>query len=419
MDLQTWLERLLQLHPKDIELGLDRVRPVAETLGVLRPARRVVTVAGTNGKGSTVAMLESAAVAAGWKVGAYTSPHLQRYNERVRVQGVEASDAELVEAFEAVDAARGEVPLTYFEFGTLAALWLFRRTRLDLVVLEVGMGGRLDAVNLVDADIAILTTVDLDHQHWLGPDREAIGREKAGIFRPGRPALIGEREPPASVLEFAAGLGARLERRGFHFDLRDRGARLRYHDVQGELEMPRPLLAAPAQLDNAAVAVRALRLLRMPAAAIARGVASAAPAGRLQRLPGVPEVVLDVAHNPQATAQLAAWLDIQGGSTRAVFAALADKDVQGIASELEGRIAGWHLAGLDGPRGQSCEALAERVRAALPDAVPSLHADVPSALEAALSAAAETGQRVLVFGSFQTVGAALAVLGRIGRVLGP
>lgn len=417
MDLHDWLERLLRLHPKDIELGLDRVRPVAEALGVLRPGRRVVTVAGTNGKGSTVAMLESAAVAANWKVGAYTSPHIERYNERVRVQGQEASDADLVEAFEAVDAARGDIPLTYFEFGTLAALWLFRRTRLDLVVLEVGMGGRLDAVNLVDADVAILTTVGLDHQDYLGPDREAIGREKAGIFRAGKPALLGERDPPASVLEVAAGLGARIERRGLHFDLRDRSGRLRYHDVQGELEMPRPLLAAPAQLDNAAMAVRALRLLRMPAAAIARGVAAASPAGRLQRVLGEPEVVLDVAHNPQAAAQLAAWLDIQGGATRAVFAALADKDAEGIVHELDGRISAWHLAALDGPRGQDAEALAARVQAASPGAECSLHADVVAALGVAMEAAAAAGERVLVFGSFHTVGEALAELRRLRRVL--
>src|SRR5688572_8428365 len=198
--LPDWLDYIERQHPKSIDMGLQRVREVAQRLGLKRPARKVITIGGTNGKGSTVAFIEAIARAAGWRVGAYTSPHLLRYNERVRIDGVDADDAALVAGFEAIEAARGEVPLTYFEYGTLAALWLFERARLDLALLEVGLGGRLDATNLVDADVAVITTVDLDHQDWLGNDRESIGAEKAGIVRAWKPLVLGEDDPPASVL---------------------------------------------------------------------------------------------------------------------------------------------------------------------------------------------------------------------------
>lgn len=416
MDVAAWLDHQLRLHPKNIELGLERVRPVAERLGVLRPAARVLTVAGTNGKGSTVAMLEAACLAAGLRCGAYTSPHIERYHERIRIDGREVEDAELIAAFEAVEAARDEVPLTFFEFGTLAALWLFARAGLDVAVLEVGLGGRLDAVNLVDADIALLTTVDLDHMDWLGPTREHIGREKAGVFRSGRPALVGEREPPASVLERAREIGARLERRGFDFDVDANAEGLSYRDAQGALRLPHPRLSAPAQFDNAALATRALRLLGLPEAAIAAGIASAAPRARLQRIEGVPEIVLDVGHNPQAARQLAAWLDAHSQATVAVFAALADKDIEGVVAPLRHAIARWHLAGLDvAGRSQSAEALAARVRNAAPDADLHPHADVDAAIRAALADAA-TDARVLVFGSFHTVGEAFAALRQLGRL---
>ncbi|SDD87461.1 bifunctional tetrahydrofolate synthase/dihydrofolate synthase [Aquimonas voraii] len=416
MDVAAWLDHQLRLHPKNIEMGLERVRPVAQTLGVLRPAARVLTVAGTNGKGSTVAMLEAACLAAGLRCGAYTSPHIERYHERIRIHGREVEDADLIAAFEAVEAARAGVPLTFFEFGTLAALWLFARAGLDVAVLEVGLGGRLDAVNLVDADIALLTTVDLDHMDWLGPTREHIGREKAGVFRSGRPAVIGEREPPASVLERAREIGARLERRGLDFDVEAHAEGLSYRDAQGALQLPHPQLSAPAQFDNAALAARALRLLGLTEAAIAAGIANAAPRARLQRIAGVPEIVLDVGHNPQAARQLADWLDAHPKPTVAVFAALADKDIEGVVAPLRHAITRWHLAGLDvAGRSQSAEALAARIRDAAPDPILHVHADVDAALRAAV-AEASPDSRVLVFGSFHTVGEAFACLRQLGRL---
>src|SRR5690606_560710 len=217
MTLVEWLAYIERQHPRSIEMGLERVRRVAASLGLGRPARRVVTVGGTNGKGSTVAFIEAIAREAGWRVGAYTSPHLLAYNERVRVDGIEADDAALVDAFEAVERARGDVALTYFEYGTLAALWLFERADLDLAILEVGLGGRLDATNLVDPDVAVITTVDLDHQEWLGGDREAIGFEKAGIARAWKPLVLGDDDPPSSVLRHAYAIGASAVRMGCDF----------------------------------------------------------------------------------------------------------------------------------------------------------------------------------------------------------
>lgn len=416
MDLDAWLDHQLRLHPKSIAMGLQRIRPVAEALDVLRPATRVVTVGGTNGKGSTVAMLEAAALAAGLRVGAYTSPHIEHYRERIRLYGIEASDAELIAAFEAVEDARGETALTFFEFGTLAALWLFTRADLDLAILEVGLGGRLDAVNLVDADIALVTTVDMDHMDFLGPTREHIGFEKAGIFRSGRPALVGEFEPPARLIEHAQSIDANLQRRGAAFDIERRGQRLHYRDGEGELELPLPRLAAAAQLDNAAIATRALRLLGIEEAAIAHGIESAALRGRLQRIEGAPEVVLDVGHNPQAARQIAAFLGAHPKPTHAVFAALADKDIEALAAILGPHIEVWHLAGLDvAGRSQSAQALAQRVHSALPESRVEEFDDVDGALGRALTAA-PSGGRVLVLGSFHTVGEAFAGLRRLGRL---
>src|SRR5690606_4379522 len=264
-------------------------------------AKKVITVAGTNGKGSTVAFIEAIARAAGWRVGAYTSPHLLAYNERVRIDGGDADDAALVSGFEAVEAARGDLALTYFEYGTLAALWLFQRAQLDLAVLEVGLGGRLDAVNLVDADVAVVTTVDIDHVDWLGNDREAIGFEKAGIARPWKPLVLGEDDPPSSVLGHAYAIGAPAIRANcdFFFEALDAQAWC-WREVGYSLQLPLPRLAAPAQLRNAATAIAALRALGkpLPKAAIAHGIAAARLPGRLQRFEreGV-EIVVDVGHN--------------------------------------------------------------------------------------------------------------------------
>ena len=312
--LPEWLAFIERQHPKTIAMGLERVRAVADAMvltGLTRsgPAPHVITVGGTNGKGSTVAFIEAIARAAGLRVGAYTSPHLLRYNERVRIDGADADDAALVAAFEAVEAARGGMPgggvaLTYFEYGTLAALWLFARSDLDLVVLEVGLGGRLDAVNIVDADVAVITTVDLDHQDWLGDDIETIGAEKAGIARAWKPLVLGDDDPPSRVLGHAYAIGASAIRIGcdFFFEAID-AERWRWREIGCELDLPMPRLAAPVQLRNAAVAIAALRALpvELPERAIAAGVRDARVAARLQRFErdGV-EILIDVGHNPQA-----------------------------------------------------------------------------------------------------------------------
>lgn len=411
--LHEWLAYIERQHPRSIALGLERVREVATRMGLARPATHVITVGGTNGKGSTVAFIEAIARAAGWNVGAYTSPHLLRYNERVRINGTDVDDAALVEAFEAVEVARGRTALTYFEYGTLAALWLFERSTLDLAVLEVGLGGRLDAVNLVDPDVAVITTVDLDHQDWLGNDRETIGTEKAGIARSWKPLVLGEDAPPASVLDHAYRIGASAIRAGcdFFFEPLD-GAQWRWREIACELALPMPGLAAPAQLRNAATAIAALRALDagVSEAAVAHGVASAFLPGRLQRFQrdGV-EILVDVGHNPQAARELAAWLRAQPatGRTLAVFAALVDKDIAGVVAALGEAVDAWFLAGLDdaGARGLAVGAFAERLRGTAA-ATGARHADVAQALEAAL-AHARQGDRVLVFGSFHTAAAAL------------
>ncbi len=415
--LDGWLSYIEQQHPRSIEMGLDRVREVAVRMALEKPAARVITVGGTNGKGSTVAFIEAIAHAAGWKVGAYTSPHLLRYNERVRIEGEDADDASLVEAFEAVEAARGDTPLTYFEFGTLAALWLFQRSGLDLAVLEIGLGGRLDAVNMVDADVAVITTVDIDHTDWLGSDREAIGAEKAGIARAWKPLVLGELDSPSSVLRHAYAIGANALRLGsdfFHEPIDSR--RWRWREVGAELELPLPALSAPSQRANAATAIAALRALPgepVPAEAFAEGVARAALPGRLQRLEcdGI-DVVLDVGHNPQAARELAAWLQAHpiAGATRVVFAALADKDVVGVVEAFAGVPVHWFLAGLTlGQRSQTAEHLAARLEGALKQDAPGLHATVADALQAARDASVP-GDRVLVFGSFHTVADAMQAL---------
>ena len=423
--LADWLAYVEAQHPKSIDMGLERVREVAARMGLGRPARQVITVAGTNGKGSTVAFIDGIARAGGWRVGAYTSPHLLRYNERVRIDGVEASDDALVEAFEAVEAARLErqetpVPLTYFEFGTLAALWLFERSKLDLAILEVGLGGRLDATNLVDPDVAVITTVDLDHQDWLGEDRETIGLEKAGIARAWTPLVLGEDDPPASVLRHAYAIGASAIRAGcdFLFDAPLSDAQERswtWREVGLELELPLPQLAAPVQLRNAAVAIAALRALDAPfdEDVFAHGVAAARIPARLQRFDAGGAVVLvDVGHNPQAARELAAALraDPVPGRTFAIYAALADKEHAAVVDALAPQVDAWLLAGSTGagPRGQTADDLAMRV-AGTSAAAGARHRDVAEAL-AAMRARAEADDRILVFGSFHAAAEALRVL---------
>lgn len=413
--LPDWLAYIEQQHPNAIAMGLERVREVALRMGLGKPAQHVITVGGTNGKGSTVAFIEAISRAGGYKVGSYTSPHLLHYNERVRINGIDASDADLVAGFEAVDGARNDIPLTYFEYGTLCALWLFQRAGLDLVVLEVGLGGRLDAVNIVDADAAVITTVDLDHQDWLGNDIEAIGFEKAGIARPFKPLILGDDDPPASVLRHAYAIGASAWRIGCDFFVEPvDDTHWRWREVGQALELPLPALVAPVQLRNAACAIAALQSLDIAIddAAYARGVADARISGRLQRFErdGV-EIVVDVGHNPQAARALAAWLESQPQRpTLAVYAALADKDVAGVVVALAGQVDAWHVAGLThaGPRGENVQAFAKRLQGTAAAAA-AQHPDVKMALQTAIQQALPDG-RVLVFGSFHTAAAALCAL---------
>ena len=427
--LAEWLAYQEHVNPHSIELGLDRVREVWQRMGAPAPAQRVITVGGTNGKGSTVAFLDAMLRAGGMRVGAYTSPHILRYNERVRIDGAEANDDALIASFERVEAARGDTTLTYFEFGTLAAFDVFARAGLDVALLEVGLGGRLDAVNIVDADCAVVVTVDLDHMEYLGPDRESIGREKAGIFRAGKPAIVGETNPPQSVLDHGHGIGAHLEVLGRDFGWEPRIDALRWwHRDPGQLRYvaraeefgTRILLNGELALEgafqyhNAATAIAALQALgdrvHWDARALQKEQHSVPSApllpGRLQHLANNPDLVVDVGHNPQAARELARWLDrhpVQG-KTCAVFGALADKDVEAVVAALGARIGRWYLAGLEeeSPRGESVVRLAARVRSALPDAALREYPDIPAALAAA-RAEAVADDRIIAFGSFHVV----------------
>ena len=410
--LPQWLEYQQTVHPRDIVLGLDRVAEVSRRLGLGRPGRRVITVGGTNGKGSTVAFLEAIARAAGLRVGAFTSPHLLRYNERIRIDGQDAGDAALVAAFERIEAARDDVALTYFEFGALAALVLMEDAGLDLALLEVGLGGRLDAVNIVDPDVAVITTVDLDHQEYLGHDREAIGAEKAGILRAGKPCVLGEKDPPSSVLRRAYAIGAFAIRGYSDYLIDDLADGWRWREPGYQIDLPNPGLEAPAQRANAAAAIAALRALdlKVPDKAIREGVRNARVPGRLQRVPGTPERVLDVAHNPQGARQLGQWLaEHPAPRTVAVFSALADKDIAGIVAPVAPHVSAWHLGPITdaGPRGLAVDELARRLAEQLPADILHPHRSLADALAAATRDAGPAG-RVLVYGSFHTVAEALA-----------
>jgi dihydrofolate synthase/folylpolyglutamate synthase len=416
MTLDDWLERCERLHPVTIDMGLERVETVRSRLG-LRFEVPVVTVAGTNGKGSTCAMLEAIAASAGYRVGVYTSPHLVDFVERCRIAGdVAAADA-LVPHFEAVEAARQDVSLTYFEFTTLAILRLMSHSALDLVVLEVGLGGRLDAVNVIDTDCAIITSIDLDHMALLGPDREHIGREKAGIMRAGRPAVVSDPMPPESVLRHAESIGADLWRFGRDFNYTgDRqqwswGGRTKRFNG-----MAYPALRGANQLLNASGVLAAFEALRdrvpITAQAVRTGLATVSLPGRFQIVPGEPLLVLDVAHNPHAVATLAQNLDQMGFHPRThfVFGAMRDKDIAGMISRLQPLADAWHFTDLPTPRAASAHELAA-IHRALPSnragVTTACHASPVDALRAALESA-DPADRIVVFGSFFTVGAVLA-----------
>ncbi|MFU0872894.1 bifunctional tetrahydrofolate synthase/dihydrofolate synthase [Kluyvera sichuanensis] len=395
--LATWLSYLENLHSKTIDLGLERVSRVAGQLDVLQPAPFVFTVAGTNGKGTTCRTLETILMAAGYKVGVYSSPHLVRYTERVRVQGAELAESAHTASFAAIEAGRGDTSLTYFEYGTLSALWLFKQAKLDVVILEVGLGGRLDATNIVDANVAVVTSIALDHTDWLGPDRESIGREKAGVFRANRPAVVGEPDMPHTIADVAHEKGALLLQRNVDWRYTVEGDSWAFSDAQGELRnLPLPNVPQP----NAATALAALRAsgLEVSEAVIREGIASAILPGRFQTIQLEPRVILDVAHNPHAAAYLAGRLKSlpKTGRVLAVIGMLHDKDIAGTLACLEDVVDSWYCAPLEGPRGATAEQLREHLRAG------TVFTSVVQAWHAAIADAAPE-DTVLVCGSFHTV----------------
>ncbi|MBY0439168.1 MAG: bifunctional tetrahydrofolate synthase/dihydrofolate synthase [Burkholderiales bacterium] len=446
--LDDWLGYISNQHPVTIELALDRVAEVWRRLCPSGPGGSpgfpVITVGGTNGKGSTCAMLEAILDRAGYRVGCYTSPHLLRYNERVRIARHDATDADLCRAFEAVEIARGSIGLTYFEFGTLAALWLMIDSRIDVAVLEVGLGGRLDAVNIIDADVSVVTSVGLDHMEYLGDTREKIGFEKAGIFRAGRAAVCADADAPAALVAHAASIGARLLRAGIDYDFTEQdGGQWRYRRFGGTAAdsstgspvvppagddagarpvrrarygLPFPALRGAYQLSNASAAITALDEIadRLPvsAEAVRTGLLTAEIAGRFQVLPGRPTVVLDVAHNPHAAAVLDASLArLQGtGRTFAVFSMLADKDIEGVVRAVKGRIDEWFIAPVDAARAADLSMLRSALtRAAALDPTTEC-GSVGEAWQRAQERAGES-DRIVVFGSFYTVAEVLAMPG--------
>jgi dihydrofolate synthase/folylpolyglutamate synthase len=417
--LDDWLEWQQRLHPTTIELGLERVSRVLARTGWQRPRVPVITVGGTNGKGSTVALLDAVLRAGGHRVATFTSPHLVDYRERIRVDGMQVSAASLVAAFERIADALAQDSLTFFEFNTLAALLVFETACPGVILLEVGLGGRLDAVNVVDPDVAIVVSVGLDHMEFLGPDLESIGREKAGIFRAGRPAVFGTPQPPQTLRAHAAALGANLWVRGEHFEARSTGPDTWDFAVAGTVvhaALPQPALPGPIQQANAATVLAALELLvprlPVPRAAVVAGLQSVRLAGRFQRVADARgfEWVFDVAHNPAAAATLAASLRAVPveGRTLAVCGMLGDKDVPGVLGSLDGAIDAWFAASSAGPRAIDDIELARRGRAAGVVMTPA--GDIPEALHRA-AVAARPGDRIVVLGSFHTVGPALASLG--------
>jgi dihydrofolate synthase/folylpolyglutamate synthase len=416
-DLAGWLAYVERQHPQTIALGLDRVAAVRDALALPKWCP-ILMVGGTNGKGSVCAMLEAILLAAGYRVGTYTSPHLLRYNERVRIDGREADDAALAEAFRTVELARveraGAPPLTYFEFGTLAGWVLFAAARPDALVLEIGLGGRLDAVNAFDPDCAVLTSVALDHAEYLGDTRERIGWEKAHIFRAGKPAVVGDPAPPQSVLEQARAIGADLQVVGRDFGYAAEARQWQYWGRAGRRSgLAYPALRGAIQVVNAATAIAALEslgpALPVTAQAVREGLAAVALPGRFQVLPGRPPVVLDVAHNPNAAGVLAENLAAMGpfARTLAVVGMLRDKDIAGTCAMLKDTVHQWHACTLATPRGAAAAEVAEAIRAT--DAASSIseHAS-PRAAVAAAREAARQSDRIVVFGSFYTVADVLA-----------
>ena len=412
--LAEWLAWQETLHPKSIDLGLARVKEVYGRLGKSEKPPFTITVGGTNGKGSCVAMLDAILRCQGYRVGTYTSPHLLRYNERIRIDGQAVGDDRICDAFERIERVRKETTLSFFEFGTLAALDLFASAHLDVQVLEVGLGGRLDAVNIIDADAALIASIDLDHQDWLGNTRSAIGLEKAGIFRPGRPAVIGDPDAPAAVIRYAVEHDVPLSRQGpdFRHEVLDGGWNWMARETR-LADLPFPALEGDHQFINASAVLEILHRVesRLPVSpeAIRDGLKNVTLAGRFQYIPGCVPVLLDVAHNPQAVRVLADYLRSRfGGKTvHAVFSVMRDKDISGIVNNIKDQVDHWYLAPLKMPRAATADQLMTVFDRFGVSAVRSGFPDAAAAFDAARQSAASE-HLVLVFGSFFLVSEYLA-----------
>ncbi|ELR63751.1 Dihydrofolate synthase [Photobacterium marinum] len=400
--LSSWLTYLENLHTSAIDLGLDRAFAVAKRAQLTKPAPRVITVAGTNGKGSTCAILEAILLEAGYKVGVYSSPHLVRYNERVRINGQELADSEHTHAFAAIEQNRSDSSLSLFEFGTLAALQLFKQHQVDVAILEVGLGGRLDATNIVDHDVAVITSLAVDHVDWLGDDIEVIGYEKAGIFRAEKPAVCGQPNPPASVPAHADDIGAQLYQVGYQFDYQQNGNSWSWHCGAFDLQdLPMPSLPLP----NAATALMALGVAELDISDehIAAGLATASLPGRMERISESPLTILDVAHNPHSAQYFAEQLTkIRQRENRqrihAVVAMLHDKDIAATMAEMKDIVDVWYPASLEGPRAAKAEEIISHLEGE------QAAFDSPEQAYDAALAQAESDDMVIVFGSFYTVG---------------
>ena len=398
--LAEWLDWQETLHQSVIELGLERIRQVANRMGLLSVAVPVITVAGTNGKGSTCAMLTRILTLQGYRVGTYTSPHLLHYNERIALNGQPLADERICEAFAAIEAARGDISLTYFEFGTLAAVWCFLQANVDVMVLEIGLGGRLDAVNLWDADVAIITSIGIDHVEWLGSTREAIGREKAGIMRPGKPVICGDDDPPDSIGEEAERVNAILWQYG--------------RDFTAEA-VPELALLGAMQVRNAAVVIKTLQLLaiRLPVQTevVKEGLHTATLTGRLQKITSNPDVIVDVSHNPHAVQELAAWLKAHPihGKTHVIFSILADKDSAGVMKIMLPHVDAWHLVALQGPRTLPVEILEQKLRNVGLQVPVYTYGDFQTVWNFIRSSVPKQ-DRVVAFGSFLVVSGMLKVV---------
>jgi dihydrofolate synthase/folylpolyglutamate synthase len=416
--LADWLSYLESLHPKTIALGLDRVAQVKQRLA-LQPDFPVIIVGGTNGKGSVCAMLEAMLHAAGYRVGCYTSPHLLDYNERVRIAKQQASDAELCVSFAQIEQVRGDIPLTYFEFGTLAVMQCFIEHKVDVAILEVGLGGRLDAVNVFDADVSVVTSVDIDHVDYLGDTREQIAFEKAGIFRSGRVAICADNDVPQALRNHAQQIGAELWCIGSEFGFTSHQGQWDYRSkVASRSSLPHPALRGAFQLNNASAVLAALDALkeRLPVSmeAVRRGLAEVQLAGRFQFVPGRPQLILDVAHNPHAARSLA--LNLAGlppAKTFAVFAMLKDKDMAGVVRALDAQVDVWLVAGIAAPRGATAAELGEVLQNAQVRGEVRACASIAAALYEASNRAGEN-DRIAAFGSFYTVAEVMRVRGLRG-----